>query len=98
MKQFFFFKGFTFDQIETEIAFKMIILNDLKRNQEVFEDYRKFVNKQLEVLKKFWERKLQAQEHHVENRKKKNYMDNKFNGLPSYDLKVFFLNLMKTLV
>lgn len=76
-------KGFTFDQIETEMTFKMINLSDLRKNGDSSSKYYLLVKKQLENLQALWDEKIKN-----ENSLLKFSKLNKFADLPSYDMKV----------
>ena len=85
----FFIIAFTFDQIETEMAFKHIIKNELTKDPKEtpeFKNYIAFIENQYKQLKKIWEEKIKQEEDSKEKNTK-----NKFIGLPSYDMKVYFI-------
>jgi len=70
------------------MVFKNIILDDLKKEEKdghPHQEYMEFIKRQLDELKAIWEKKIIEEDNLQEIN-----MENKFVGLPSYDLKVFF--------
>ena len=84
-------KGFTFDQIETEIACKTVIFKDIEQNPDVPEEYKNFIKQQLNILRGVWEKKIANAENKINIKKHRKYLENKFIGCPSYDMKVFYI-------
>ena len=72
------------------MTFKHIIKDELKKDPKEtpeFKNYMAFIENQYRQLKKIWEEKIKNEE---DSKDKKN----KFIGLPSYDMKVYFRFLL----
>lgn len=70
------------------MTFKHLIKDELRKDPKEtpeFKNYMAFIENQYQQLKKIWEEKIQQED----NSKEKN-TKNKFIGLPSYDMKVYF--------
>lgn len=76
--------GFNFDQLETEIAFKMIILSDLRNEPAANQEYVRFVKKQLAEITDIWEKMIEEENKETQT----DLSQYKFAGIPSYDMKV----------
>lgn len=70
------------------MAFKRVTLNELKKDGNPCEEYRDFIQKQLNALTRIWDKLI------MEEKEFQDFKETKFSSFPSYDIRVHFRFLL----